>query len=90
MAVPAEGGAGPCRASYLPPLHRDLGATSCIGARGKLDFAGHRADWEAKLNRYARHGILPWKDDGGPAGALVWSTERIKGQASTHPMRNLM
>ena len=40
-----------------------------------LDLAGYRADWEAKLAWYAKHDILPWKDGGGSAGTLVWSTE---------------
>jgi len=44
---------------------------------GKLDQHGYRADWDAKRHWYSTHGILPWLDGGGPAGTLVWSTERI-------------
>lgn len=43
---------------------------------GMLDLSGYRADWEAKLDWYAQHGILPWDQGGGPAGSLVWSTEK--------------
>jgi hypothetical protein len=46
---------------------------------GMLDRAGYRADWEAKLNWYAKHGILPWTQGGGSTGTLVWSTERQGG-----------
>jgi hypothetical protein len=42
---------------------------------GMLDRAGYRADWEAKLNWYVKHGILPWTQGGGSTGTLVWSTE---------------
>ena len=42
---------------------------------GMLDRAGYRADWEANLNWYAKHGILPWTQGGGSTGTLVWSTE---------------
>lgn len=44
---------------------------------GMLDLAGYRADWDAKLAWYADHDILPWTDGGGPAGTLVWSTEKL-------------
>ena len=40
-----------------------------------LDSSGYRADWEAKQEWYAAHGILPWADGGGANGTLVWSTE---------------
>jgi hypothetical protein len=46
---------------------------------GMLDRAGYRADWESKLEWYARHDIRPWTQGGGPAGALVWSTEAQAG-----------
>jgi hypothetical protein len=46
---------------------------------GVLDRAGYRADWEAKLGWYAKHGILPWTQGGGSTGTLVWSTERQGG-----------
>ena len=46
---------------------------------GKLDLAGYRADWEAKLAWYHRHGIQPWTEGGGPSGTLVWSTEGQDG-----------
>lgn len=42
---------------------------------GMLDRFGYKADWDAKLNWYAEHGIRPWEEGGGPAGALVWSEE---------------
>ncbi|WP_151523700.1 AAA family ATPase [Serinicoccus kebangsaanensis] len=42
---------------------------------GMLDKAGYRADWEAKRQWYANHGIAPWTEGGGPEGTLVWSTE---------------
>lgn len=42
---------------------------------GMLDKAGYRADWEAKKNWYATHGIQPRHQGGGPAGVLVTSTE---------------
>jgi hypothetical protein len=43
---------------------------------GMLGRAGYRADWEAKMSWYAEHGILPWRDGGGPNGVLVWSEEK--------------
>lgn len=43
---------------------------------GMLDRSGYKADWEAKREWYAAHGILPWEDGGGPKGVLVCSTER--------------
>ncbi|HEX5716094.1 MAG TPA: AAA family ATPase [Thermoanaerobaculia bacterium] len=43
---------------------------------GMLDRFRYRADWEAKKAWYAEHGILPWTEGGGPAGILVWSTEK--------------
>src|SRR5205823_6367177 len=42
---------------------------------GMLDKAGYRADWNAKCAWYAAHGILLWKNGGGPAGHLVWSVD---------------
>jgi hypothetical protein len=42
---------------------------------GMLDRPGYAADWKAKKQWYADHGILPWSDGGGPDGTLVWSTE---------------
>lgn len=44
---------------------------------GMLDRAGYRADWQAKEQWYADHGILPFEDGGGPDGVLVCSTESI-------------
>jgi hypothetical protein len=44
---------------------------------GMLDLHGYRADWEAKRDWYASHGILPWTDGGGPNGVLVWSDEGV-------------
>jgi hypothetical protein len=46
---------------------------------GMLDSAGYRADWDAKLDWYANHGIQPLANGGGPAGSLVWSTESATG-----------
>jgi hypothetical protein len=42
---------------------------------GMLDRPGYAADWKAKKQWYADHGIRPWSDGGGPDGTLVWSTE---------------
>lgn len=47
---------------------------------GMLDLAGYRADWEAKLAWYAKHGILPFEEGGGPGGTLAWSTEGPGGR----------
>jgi hypothetical protein len=46
---------------------------------GMLDLHGYRADWEAKREWYASHGILPWTDGGGENGVLVWSEEGTSG-----------
>ncbi len=46
---------------------------------GMLDRAGYRADWNAKLAWYARHGITPLDDGGGTNGVLVCSTEKVAG-----------
>lgn len=43
---------------------------------GMLDRPGYAADWRAKKQWYASHGILPWEDGGGTEGTLVCSTER--------------
>jgi hypothetical protein len=42
---------------------------------GMLDRPGYAADWRAKQQWYAAHGILPWTEGGGVDGTLVWSTE---------------
>lgn len=57
---------------------------------GMLDLAGYRADWEARRAWYASHGILPWEQGGGPAGALVCSDENVSGAGiSSHAIREL-
>lgn len=45
---------------------------------GMLGLAGYRADWDAKKDWYADHGILPWTENGGPGGILVWSQDDPK------------
>jgi hypothetical protein len=45
---------------------------------GMLESAGYRADWEAKLEWYKAHDVLPLDDGGGASGTLVWSTESRK------------
>lgn len=45
---------------------------------GMLDNYGYKADWEAKQQWYASHGILPLDDGGGPGGSLVCSSETRK------------
>jgi hypothetical protein len=47
---------------------------------GMLEKSGYQADWEAKKVWLADHGILPWTEGGGPAGTLVWSTEKPRNQ----------
>jgi hypothetical protein len=47
---------------------------------GMLDKAGYKANWAAKKAWYARHGILPASEGGGPNGILVWSTESSSGK----------
>ncbi|MCX4239715.1 AAA family ATPase [Paraliomyxa miuraensis] len=42
---------------------------------GMLHDVTYREDWDRKLAWYAKHGIRPWKEGGGPRGVLVWSTE---------------
>jgi ATP-dependent exoDNAse (exonuclease V) alpha subunit len=44
---------------------------------GMLDRPGYAADWKAKQQWYAAHGILPWTDGGGPDGTLVSATENL-------------
>jgi AAA domain/UvrD-like helicase C-terminal domain len=56
-------------------IYREGGNTVYWEHLGMLESAGYRADWEAKQDWYAGHGILPWADGGGPNGTLVWSTE---------------
>lgn len=46
---------------------------------GMLDLAGYRADWEAKLAWYSKHGIEPLENGGGENGTLVWSIEKPGG-----------
>jgi hypothetical protein len=46
---------------------------------GMLGSAGYCANWEAKRAWYASHGTLPWTEDGGPNGMLVWSVEGAGG-----------
>lgn len=42
---------------------------------GMLGEEAYREDWQRKLSWYAKHGIRPWRDGGGPRGTLSWSTE---------------
>jgi hypothetical protein len=46
---------------------------------GMLDRAGYRADWEAKLGWYAKHGILPWTKAADP---LARSCGQPRGKAA--------
>lgn len=67
----------PDGASRLPDftIHRPGRPTVYWEHLGMLDRFGYRADWEAKLDWYQRHGIRPWTEGGGSEGVLVWSTE---------------
>lgn len=56
---------------------------------GMLDLAGYRADWEAKLGWYSKHGIEPLESGGGPDGALVWSTEKPGGRIDSLEVERL-
>ena len=56
---------------------------------GMLDLAGYRADWEAKLAWYSRHGIEPRQNGGGPNGTLVWSEEGPGGQIDAQKIEAL-
>ena len=42
---------------------------------GMLNNTAYRDDWNRKRAWYAKHGIQPWEEGGGPRGCLVWSTE---------------
>jgi hypothetical protein len=46
---------------------------------GMLTSPAYRNDWEAKIDWYRDHEILPWGEGGGPAGTLVWSDEEVDG-----------
>ena len=52
---------------------------------GMLDKAGYKANWATKKARYARHGILPASEGGGPNGILVWSTKSSSGKGIDTP-----
>lgn len=56
---------------------------------GMLDLAGYRADWEAKLAWYSKHGIEPLENGGGQNGTLVWSTEKPGGHIDAHEIERL-
>lgn len=56
---------------------------------GMLDLAGYRADWEAKLAWYSKHGIEPWQSGGGPNGTLVWSEEGPGGHIDAQAIEKL-
>ena len=54
-----------------------------------LDLAGYRADWEAKLAWYSKHGIEPLANGGGANGTLVWSTEKPGGHIDAQEIESL-
>ena len=56
---------------------------------GMLDLAGYRADWEAKLAWYSKHGIEPWQRGGGANGTLVWSEEGAGGHIDAQTIESL-
>lgn len=56
---------------------------------GMLDLAGYRADWEAKLAWYSKHGIQPRQSGGGPNGTLVWSQEGPGGHIDAQAIESL-
>lgn len=56
---------------------------------GMLDLAGYRADWEAKLAWYSKHGIAPLESGGGPNGTLVWSIEKPGGHIDAQEIERI-
>jgi hypothetical protein len=54
-----------------------------------VDLAGYRADWEAKLAWYAKHGIEPRQRGGGPNETLVWSEEGPGGHIDAQVIETL-
>jgi hypothetical protein len=46
---------------------------------GMLDDPGYRSRWERKRQEYAKAGIKPWQDGGGPEGTLIETRDEPGG-----------
>lgn len=46
---------------------------------GMLDDPGYRSRWERKRQEYAKAGIKPWQDGGGPGGTLIETRDESGG-----------
>lgn len=57
---------------------------------GMLGDAGYRSRWEAKLALYARAGILPHEQGGGPKGTLVITRDDERGGISSQQIERII
>ena len=55
-----------------------------------LGDAGYRSRWEAKLALYARAGILPHEQGGGPKGTLVITRDDERGGISSQHIERII
>lgn len=50
----------------------------------------YRRKWVAKQAWYARHGVLPETESGGPSGMLVTTEDGVDGSISSNAIEQLV
>jgi ATP-dependent exoDNAse (exonuclease V) alpha subunit len=68
----------------------DLGQTFYWEHLGMLWNERYRERWESKIEWYAKHGIKPFENGGGPNGTLITSQDDEKGGISSAMIRALI
>jgi len=77
--APLQGSDGQLRYPDFTIIDDESGQTIYWEHLGMLGVRSYRERWQRKLAWYREQGILPYKEGGGPAGALITTRDDARG-----------